>query len=269
MKTEYLTNRDGLRLSYVDSGGTGRPILALHGAFGRGRTWSALAGHLGPDWRVIGLDQRGHGLSDRADDYGRNAFVADTVDVIEHLDIAPAVLVGHSLGAINAYQLAARRPDLVSAFVAIDFPAETPPVGATSPWLDGFPERFPSLGALRAAIAEHVVIGAIEHFQENAFEDENGWGFRWHPDDITAMKQGIRGDWWADWTASHQPALLVLGGDSEVVPPDVAEQMIARRPRTDIVTIDGAGHDCYITHPHEFGEAVTRFLSRLPAPALA
>ncbi|TDD49319.1 alpha/beta fold hydrolase [Nonomuraea terrae] len=77
-----------VRLAYVDSEGTGHPILALHGAFGRGRVWMTLAEHLGPDWRVIGLDQRGHGLSDEPGDYGREAFLADTTNVIETLGSA-------------------------------------------------------------------------------------------------------------------------------------------------------------------------------------
>nr|WP_281282677.1 alpha/beta fold hydrolase [Nonomuraea terrae] len=57
--------------------------------------------------------------------------------------IGPAILIGHSLGAINAYQLAARRPDLVRAFVAVDFPVEAGDF--TNPWLDQFPERLPTL----------------------------------------------------------------------------------------------------------------------------
>lgn len=262
MQTKYLSTRDNVRLAYVDSGGSGHPILALHGAFGRGRAWMTLADHLGPDWRVIGLDQRGHGLSDEPGDYGREAFLADATNVIEALGIGPAILIGHSLGATNAYQLAARRPDLVRAFVAVDFPVE---VGDfTNPWLDAFPERFPTLRALRAAIGERVLgFGSLDHFQENAFEDERGWGFHWRPDTIHASKQGVIGSWWADWTGSDQPALLVRGGASPVVPLDHAKEMIDRRPGTELVTIDGAGHDLYLTHHREFGDAVSGFLSRI------
>ncbi|MBO2448559.1 alpha/beta hydrolase [Actinomadura barringtoniae] len=262
METNYLSTRDHVRLAYVDSGGSGEPILALHGAFGRGRAWMTLAGHLGPDWRVIGLDQRGHGLSDEPGDYGREAYLADTADAIEVLGIGPAILVGHSLGAINAFQLATRRPDLVRAFVAVDFPAEAGDY--TNRWLDDFPERFPTLRALRAAIGEHIAgFGSLDHFQENAFEDERGWGFHWRPDTIHALKKGVIGDWWEDWTGSDQPALLVRGGASPVVPLDHAKEMAERRPGTELVTIDGAGHDLYLTHDREFGDAVSGFLSRI------
>lgn len=263
MQTRQLSTRDNVRLAYVDTGGAGDPILALHGTFGRGRAWMTLADRLGPAWRVIGLDQRGHGLSDEPGEYGREAFLADAADAIEALGIGPAVVVGHSLGALNAYQLAARRPDLVRAFVAVDVPVE---VGDfTNPWLDEFPERFPTLRALQSAIGEQIRgFGSVDHFQESAFEDERGWGFHWRPAAMHATKRGVIGTWWDDWTGSDQPALLVRGGASPVVPLDHAMEMIERRPGTDLVTIDGAGHDLYLTHHHEFANAVTTFLSRIP-----
>jgi pimeloyl-ACP methyl ester carboxylesterase len=52
---------DGRRLAYVDFGGDGAPILALHGHFGRARMFAPLAAALAPAYRVISLEQRGHG----------------------------------------------------------------------------------------------------------------------------------------------------------------------------------------------------------------
>jgi pimeloyl-ACP methyl ester carboxylesterase len=256
----HLTTPDGIRLAYADSGGTGRPLLALHGAFGRGRPFLSLADRLGPDWRIVAPDQRGHGHSDRATDYGREAFLADTAAIIERLDLAPCVLVGHSLGGINAFQLAARRPELVAAFVVVDMAAELPP--HDSDWLDGLPVTYGSLDALRTEIETRVSLGEPLHFLEGAVETDQGWRLRWHPDDMREVKRQVFGEHWADWYASDQPALVLRGGASPIVPDDVARRML-ERPNTRLVTIEDGTHDFYLTHRARFHDAVAEFLTAL------
>ena len=107
----------GRRLSYVDFGGAGRPVLAVHGHLDQGVMWKDLAAALAPQWRVIAPDQRGHGHSDRAADYSRGGVIGDLAELIERLDLGPMAVLGHSLGGLNAFQLAARRPDLVQAMI--------------------------------------------------------------------------------------------------------------------------------------------------------
>ena len=117
--------------------GAGRPLLALHGHLGSGQVWAPLAAAL-PGWRVIAPDQRGHGRAEIADDYSREAYVADAARLIETLGLAPAVVLGHSLGGVNAYQLAAWRPELVRAVIVEDFPAELP----VRPDIEGAPPHI-------------------------------------------------------------------------------------------------------------------------------
>src|SRR5258707_5907341 len=62
---------DGRRLSYLDFGGNGRPLLALHGHLDQGATFAPLAHALAPQRRVIAPDHRRHGASDPASDYTR------------------------------------------------------------------------------------------------------------------------------------------------------------------------------------------------------
>lgn len=261
-ETQYLSTPDGVRLSYVDFGGPGRPVLALHGAYGRGRGFAELAARLSPEHRVIAVDQRGHGRSDHPSDYGREAFVKDAVAVIEQLDLAPAIVLGHSLGGLNAYQVAARRPELVAALVVVDIGVEIK--GREDTEIQALPRRFPSLTALRAALTRVVTFGEVGHFEESAVEDEHGWGFHWDAHEVGQVKRALRGAWWDDWTASTHPALLVRGADSPVVPPELAEHMVRRRPNTELATIDGAGHDLYLSHTAELAAVTREFLANLP-----
>ncbi len=78
-----------------------------------GVTFAPLAAARAPAWRVVALDQRGHGHSDhapRAGGYAREAYLGDVTALVAHLGLDTAVLLGNSLGGVNAYQFAARRP---------------------------------------------------------------------------------------------------------------------------------------------------------------
>ena len=68
---------DGLTLSYLDSGGSERALVGPHAHMMTASTFESLAAALVPEWRVIALDQRGHGHSDHAANYTRNDYVGD------------------------------------------------------------------------------------------------------------------------------------------------------------------------------------------------
>ncbi|WP_308293750.1 alpha/beta fold hydrolase [Streptomyces sp. RK62] len=98
-----------------------RPARPL---FSEGRTFAPLARALFPHWRVVAPDQRGHGFSGRGPDFSREGCIADATALLTHLGLERPVVLGHSLGGVNAYQLAARHPGLVSALVIEDIGTE-------------------------------------------------------------------------------------------------------------------------------------------------
>ncbi|HYI46605.1 MAG TPA: alpha/beta hydrolase, partial [Actinomycetota bacterium] len=114
---------DGMRLHYVDWGtSAGPPVLFLHGGALTARTWDLICLSMRTDFRCIAIDQRGHGDSEWSPemDYSLEAHVRDIHGLIEALDIAPVVLVGHSLGAFVGIALAAQHPQLMRALVLVD-----------------------------------------------------------------------------------------------------------------------------------------------------
>src|ERR1044072_1392597 len=115
----WLTlRRDKVRLCCIDHGGDAPALLLLHGLAGHAREWDGTAAHLAPRHRVLCPEQRGHGRSDRRpEDLSPDAFAADATAWIEALGVAPAVVVGQSLGGLTAILLAAQRPDLVCGLV--------------------------------------------------------------------------------------------------------------------------------------------------------
>ncbi|MDQ6898217.1 MAG: alpha/beta fold hydrolase [Candidatus Dormibacteraeota bacterium] len=98
-------------------------MFLLHGLDANVYVWSRLASHL-PGWRLVALDQRGHGGSERpAAGYSVRSVVADAVAAIRQLGLQRPVLVGHSWGGAIALELAAAHPELASALAFVDGPA--------------------------------------------------------------------------------------------------------------------------------------------------
>src|SRR5881396_1060754 len=117
------------RLAAYDYGGRGTEVvLLLHGLAGHAREWDDTAAWLTASKRVIALDQRGHGRSERQpSDMSRDAFVSDVVAWMDRLTLEKAVLVGQSLGGHTAFLTAARHPSLVAGLIVAEASPESDP----------------------------------------------------------------------------------------------------------------------------------------------
>lgn len=119
-KNQFVDLR-GLRFHYRDWGGSGQPLVLLHGLASNSLIWKLVAPLLARRFRVLALDQRGHGPSDKPDDgYDFQAITGDLQAFIEALSLERPALVGHSWGANVALQFAAERPDAVSWLALVD-----------------------------------------------------------------------------------------------------------------------------------------------------
>lgn len=256
--TQSLTTADGRTLAFL-SGGEGPAVLMLHGHCGRARGFLALARAITSWSRWVALDQRGHGRSSAAPDYGRDGYVEDLAEVIEQLGLAPVTVVGHSLGGINAMHLAARRPDLVRALVVVDIGAE---VDYPLPFLDRLQVPCDTLADLRKMI-RRAGLADDGFLLESVVERADGWAFCFDPADVRRSQRALDGNHWDAWTASAQPALIVCGEKSDALSATLVEAMVGRRPNTSSVTIPGAGHVPHHSHSRRFVAAVEPFLANV------
>jgi pimeloyl-ACP methyl ester carboxylesterase len=109
---------------FKDYGGSGQPILLVHGLGGSIANWDLVGPRLTSLGRVVAIDLPGFGLSPPGPDWSLETHAGTVIDAIQHLG-TPVVLVGNSMGALLSEIVAARRPDLVTA-LALICPA-TPP----------------------------------------------------------------------------------------------------------------------------------------------
>lgn len=256
---------NGTRLCCVDFGGEGPPALLLHGLAGRASEWRSTASWLSRSHRVLALDQRGHGMSAKdLRDYSRGAYVDDVVAVIQRLGLGPVLLVGQSMGGLNAFLAAARRPDLVRALVVVEASPGGPDpkvperVGA---WLDSWPVPFPTLADARAFFGGETLYA--QTWLEVLEEHPDGYRplFR-RGDMVASMADVAERDYWAEWGRVRCPAVVVVGGRG-FVSQDDAEEMARRVASARVVSVPGAGHDLHLARPRAWREVADAFLAEV------
>ena len=110
-----------LRIRYLDWGGDGPPVLALHGLASSGNWYERVAAQLSPGYRIIAPDQRGHGRTTQAPSgYDWQTLAQDMAGLLDHLELNQVAVLGHSWGGHVATNLAARFAQRVSLLVLID-----------------------------------------------------------------------------------------------------------------------------------------------------
>ena len=232
---------DGLRLAVTEFGGSGPPILLLHGLMGRASTWAPVAGWLAGHGRVVAVDARGHGRSGARGPWTTDRMAADVVDVLTEL--GPSVVVGHSMGGLHGLVAAARRPELVRALVVEDMGVDFRGRSAADAraWFTALPQPFPSLAAVRRVFG-HPRAEFGEYMTECVEERADGYHLLARVEHTTAIAaEWAEHDHWAAVGSVRCPTLLVEAEES-VVPEGQMARMAARMPAAKHVRVPGTGH---------------------------
>lgn len=240
-------------------GGDGEPVVLVHGLMGRGTTWSRQLPWLTRLGTVYTYDAPWHRGRDVADEFpvSTERFVADLEAAVSALG-RPVTLVGHSMGGLHSWCLAAERPDLVTALVvedmAPDFQGRT--TGPWEPWANALPVVFSSADEVFAEFGPL----AGQYFLDAFDRVDAGWQLHGRADRWVeiAAEWGTR-DYSEQWQTVRAPALLIEAGNS-VTPPGQMLKMQETGHRATYVHVPGAGHLVHDERPAEYREAVLAFL---------
>jgi pimeloyl-ACP methyl ester carboxylesterase len=247
---------DGVELRLVELGGHGQLIVLLHGLMGRASTWWPVARWLAEHGRVVGLDARGHGRSQAHGPWTTQRLAADVTELLD--DLGPAILVGHSMGALHGLVAAAERPDLVRALVVEDMGVDF--VGRSAAdaraWFGALPPTWPALAAVREAFA-----GYGDYMIECVEERDGGWALL---SDVAHTTE-IAGEWaeraWWDVLARVTCPVLLLEAQESVAPPGQMERMAQLLPDARHLTVPGSSHLVHQSAPEAYRSAVETFLA--------
>lgn len=263
-----VVDHDGVRVPYEVFGDGGPTILLLPAwAIVHARQWKLQVPYLARHHRVVVLEARGNGGSDRPTDpaaYSDEAQVTDAVAVLDATGTGQAVVVGLSGGGRHALQLAAWHPDRVLGVVAIApaLPVSRPPglvLGGHS-INDGY-RRFAEIFFAAALPEPHSL---------KQREDGVAWALETTAETLLATVAGLIDATAADAEATARQVrcpVLVVHGDADRIVPHSVGAALARWSGGDLVTLTGSGHNPTSRDPVRVNLLIHRFAARFaPAP---
>jgi len=251
------------------------PIVLLHGGHQSAHSWDLVSLYLARRYRVLALDQRGHGDSEWARDveYTNHAMSLDAEAFIDALELPRPLLMGHSMGGRNAMLLTRRNPSLLRALVVVDVGPELSDRGRQV--IAGFVranEEFDDLEHFVRNVQQYDPYRSREHIERtvkyNMLQRADGKYVSKcdsNPRRIglvrgTGPLENITLD---DARAFDLPVLLVRGADSRILTADAAERFRDALPNGTLVTVANCGHNVHGQNTKGFIEAVGGFLERL------
>ncbi len=258
---------NNIEINYRESG-EGFPLLLIHGFTGNLRIWALQVPVLTRDFRMVSIDQRGHGHSEkptRPEDYSLELMAEDAYGLLQHLGIDGCYLIGHSMGGMVAQLLTLAHPESVRALVLVDTAAE-----ATS--------------SMRTQDRARLVEIARDRGMEAVFEEQ----LRINPAADQLRAQAALLELWrqqflltsreayihcARAVAKRKPLLdklhtieaptLIICGENDEPMLAASRQMHERIPGSELVIIPGAGHTPQIERAPEFNRVLSEFLARV------
>jgi len=268
-----FTTKDGTKIFYKDWG-HGQPIVFSHGWPLSADAWDGQMQFLGSQgYRVIAHDRRSHGRSEQTwDGNNMDQYAADYAELLEHLDLKNAVLIGHSTGGgevahyIGKYGTArVAKAVLVSAVPPLMLKTPANPKGTPLEVFDGIRK---GIADNRAQFFKDLSLPFFGYNREGAKVSEGVREFFW----LQGMLGGIKGlydcvhefsevDYTEDLKKMTIPTLVVHGDDDQIVPIDAAGRRSAEiAPNATLKVYPGAPHGLPISHQDQLNADLLAFI---------
>lgn len=272
-------DRDGVMIAYEVYGSSGPTIVLLPcWIIVHARSWKAQIADLAQDCRVIVIDGRGNGASDRprgSEHYSSRAYADDALAIIDHLQVSDCVLVGFSSSGAQVALMAQDRPSLARAAILI---GPTPPRSAGErkererafltprDSYDGWEKSNACF--IREHYNEFIRFFFSRMFCEphstKQIEDAVAWASE---TDAEALIDTVLGrlrepdDLAAAYAAIQCPVLLIHGTADEIIPVEAGRD-VAALCSAEMIEIEGSGHGPHLRHPAFVNAAIREFLTR-------
>ncbi|GAA5041180.1 alpha/beta fold hydrolase [Streptomyces sp. SID10815] len=264
-----FVNTNGVRLSYQRSG-SGTPVLLIMGSSASGRVWTM---HQTPalnraGYETITFDNRGIAPSDAPDgDYTLTDLVADTRGLIQQLGLGPCHLVGTSLGAMIAQELALASPELVRSALLLATRARSDAFRRAQSAAD----RVLRDSGVRLPPGYSAAKTVMEMFSPATLNNDTAVTTMLELFELTGGGDSVPGqagaaDSLGDRRAALRgvtvPCRAVAFSDDLICPPHLVAEVADAIPDCDLVEIADCGHLGYLERPDEINSALVEFLGK-------
>jgi proline iminopeptidase len=286
----HQTIVNNVRLYYtVDGRSDGVPLVYLHGGFGEGsQSFDMLIGdYLEPSLRMVYLDQRGSGRSERPWDhaYSLDLLVDDIEKLRRKWGVPKIALIGHSAGTIEALEYAAKYPEHVTRVILAASASDIP--GTFNVTCDRLAEINPAAYARAVAAAKPDSGQKCNFYADGVFTKPGGSSAFVHSnmfpnpgieekvnaadsaggvintgDEIfdELIKQGILEYRFAKADRLTMPVLIIAGGEDHQANVEPQRKLAGELPDATILVYPGAGHFMWVEQPERFARDVIAFL---------
>lgn len=250
--------RDGINLRYLDTGSGDPTLVFIHGWCCNQSMWRDQIEAFVPEHRIIAVDLRGHGESEKPDqDHDIAGFVDDMAWLIREIGLNRPVLIGHSMGGVTALNLLRKHPDIARAAVFVDagiipFPADLRPLVDQT------------IEALKTPAYKDVATNVVTQFmfREQSppdLRDRVAADIAEAPQRLmhTALKSTLDDVNYPPGPLPV-PALFVKAATLQATEDQIRE----RYPGMEIVSME-TGHFVHMEKPQEFNSILSRFLEKV------
>ena len=244
--------------------GSGKDILLIHGLFGRLENLNMVAKTLSENYRVTSVDVRNHGDSfhDSVMDYPTMAL--DVVNVMQHLAIDSAIVLGHSMGGKIAMELALTSPERVEKLIIADIaPVEYPPhhkqiiAGLQAIDLAAVKVRKDADNQLSQYVDD---VGVRQFLLGNLSANNGQFSFKSNIENIANNYANIMKTYQGNNTY-NAPTLFIKGANSDYILPEHRAEIVRLFPQSRARVIQGAGHWLHAEKTVAFNRSVISFLA--------
>jgi pimeloyl-ACP methyl ester carboxylesterase len=272
---DQLIRLNGLRFHFREwpcamSGA--QDLVLLHGFTGHARSWDAFAQAMSADYRVLALDQRGHGETEWAapDQYGTSYMVADLEAFVSALGLNRFILLGLSMGGNVAIHYAGKQPEALERLVIVDIGPEvgTSGLGRINQGVQGKDIFSSPQEAFEAARRVNAIPPEAHHRQRvlnNLMRLEDGtWTYRYDRalrDRSNPRQRPTAEEGWRAVARINVPTLIIRGELSDILAPEHAARMAKDIADCQLVEVPGSGHSVPLDKPEGFLKAVREFLA--------
>ncbi len=261
---------DGIKIQLAVWEGKGKQILCIHGITANSRFWDCLASALMPHHRVMAMDLRGRGLSDKPPTgYSIEYNCKDILALIDDLGLKRPVLMGHSLGGFISLVFAAQYPQRVDRLILVDGGGKLSETqmarvfAGIKPSLDRLGQIFPSAEAYLSQMKQAPYLQPWNSYMEIYFryeieEAEGGVRSRVHPKHIEEEAQNLgKVDSRESYAKVTCPTLILratkgmLAEEDLLLPEDVVDRMVREIPNARKVNLEGTNHYSILFQPNK------------------
>jgi len=254
-------DHDGCSLHYEEYG-HGAPVLLVHGLGSSCQDWEYQIPALSTQYRVVVVDVRGHGRSDKPRErYSIPAFSADIQALLEHLNLGPVNYVGLSMGGMIGFQLAVDRPELLKSLTIVNSAPEVKIKSAKDFWQ--YAKRWT---LARLVSMETIGKGLGENLFPKPEQSDlrHKIATRWAQNDKRAYLASF--DAIVGWGVRERlsrircPTLIVTA-DKDYTPVELKAEYIRLIPDARLQIIADSRHATPLDQPDEFNRVLMDFLA--------